>query len=332
MAMRFRLFAAAGAVALVLAGCVGEPSPPTSAPATNTPSSAAGPQTPSSTTATTLRTLIEAPPESPQLVMIEQLLPTDLFTSSVVSFVSDGLTIRGVLDTPMGEPATSGVVFVHGADDPSSWSGQTGYVREQGRLARAGYAVLVPDLRNYGESDQDPEWQTDLEMGTTLDVINATRALTAQPGIERVAIVGHSLGGAMTLNALVVAPGVADAFVALAPSNPSAWVNVEHFTSGTPYFDDITALRGTIEDNPQFWADVDATTFASRATAPLLIVQGSADDVVVPDWARQTATAFGAAGSDVELEMVPGADHLLDPKGDEAWALVLAFLAETLTR
>ena len=289
------------------------------------------PRSTSSTTpapaATTLRTLIDTPAESPTLTVIETLPATDTYTSAVVSYESGGLTIRGILHTPVGTGPFPGVVFVHGAVDPDSWSAQREYTEEQARLADSGRITLVPDLRNHGDSDDDPDWQYGLEMGTTLDVVNAARALGAEPDVSSVSVVGHSLGGAIALNTLVVAPDVATAFVALAPSNASPWDNLEHFTGGTPYFEALTSLRGTPDEDPEFWADVSSTTFADRATAPLLIVQGSADDVVPPEWSDATAAAFRDAGADVELIVVDGADHVFQPTPDQAWEQVLAFLA-----
>jgi dipeptidyl aminopeptidase/acylaminoacyl peptidase len=333
-------------LALGVAGCSGQTQP--TAAGTSSSSSAAASQNsatslasasdaetspasasvPAASTARTLQTLIDLPQESPTLTVVEALPPGEGYTSAVVSYESEGLTIYGTLHTPSGEGPFLGVVFVHGAVDPDSWSAQTEYVDEQARLAVSGRVVLVPDLRNHGDSDDDPDWQYGLEMGTTLDVVNASRALGALDGVSAVGVVGHSLGGAITLNTAVVAPDVATAFVALAPSNSSPWENVQHFAAGTPYLDELTALRGTPQDNPAFWTDVTSTTFAERATSPLLIVQGSADDVVPVAWSASTDDAFTAAGADVELVVVDGGDHLFDPVEDQAWASVLDFLQE----
>ena len=275
----------------------------------------------------TLRTLIDSPAQSPMLNTIEELPTTATHTSAVVSYASDGLTIRGVLRTPVGDGPFPGVVMVHGSIDPDAWSAERVYVAEQMRLVESGYVTLVPDLRNYGESDNDPNWEYALEMGTTVDAINAARALGAEPGVSSVAMIGHSDGGAIALNALVVAPEVATAVVAFAPSNPNPWTNIETFRADTPFFYEVVALRGTPDDNPDFWADVTSTTFADRATAPVLIIQGTADEVVPPAWADQTAAAFRDAGVDVEFLTVNGADHGFQPEPETMWPTVIAFLA-----
>lgn len=282
---------------------------------------------------TTLRTLIAAQPESPTLTIEEELDAADGYRTSAVSYQSDGLTIRGVLHTPDGDGPFPGVVFVHGAVDRDTWSPIVQLVDEQRRLVTAGYVVLVPDLRNHGDSDDDADYPTDLEMGTSADVVNAARALGEVPGVdpERVAVVGISFGGVMTFNAMVVAPEVAAAFVAMAPGSLSAWENFSRFIpADSPAYQGMVDLRGTPDTNPEFWTDVSASTFVDRAARPLVIVQGMADQVVPPAWAEDTRRAFEEAGKDVELVALDGADHDFEPARDEAWGHVLAFLATHL--
>jgi dipeptidyl aminopeptidase/acylaminoacyl peptidase len=282
--------------------------------------------------APTLRTLIAAAPEAPTLTVEEALPGGEGYASAVVSYESGGYTIYGVLHTPDGDALFPGIVFVHGAVDPNQWSAQTHYVDEQERMASRGYVVLVPDLRNHGESDNDLDFDHALQMGTTLDVINAARALAAEPAVDpaRTAVVGHSLGGAITLNAMVVAPDVAGAFVALAPSNASPWDNIVHFNpTDSTFYREITTLRGTPDDNPEFWVDVSALTFVDRANRPLLVVHGTADDVVPPEWSEEViGTAWTDAGKLVDVVMIEGGDHVFSPVQDEAWDTVFNFLAE----
>lgn len=263
----------------------------------------------------------------------EELAGGDGFASSVVSYESDGFTIYGVLHTPDGEGPFPGVVLVHGAVDPDSWSAQTDYVEFQQRLVSVGFVVLVPDLRNHGASDDDPAYELALEMGTTLDVVNAARALAVEPAVDpgRIVVIGHSLGGAMTLGAMVVAPDVAGAFVAMAPSHASPWENIRQFVPpGSPFYMQLTDLHGTPDDNPEFWADVSALTFVDRAARPLLVVHGTADDVVPPEWANIVGTAWADAGKDVQVVMIEGADHVFSPAEDETWAAVFTFLQAQL--
>ena len=69
---------------------------------------------------------------------------------------------------------------------------------------------------------------------------------------------------------------------------------------------------------------------ATPAARPLLIVQGTADQVVPRAWAEDTRRAFEQADRDVELVEIEGADHDFEPAKDEAWGHVLTFLATHL--
>lgn len=263
----------------------------------------------------TLRSIIEADPEHPVFEVVQETTDFDGDHAEVVSYESGGMLLQAVIRRPpSGAPESPAVVFVHGSVDPEDYSGLTEYDELADALVDSGYTVVVPDLRNHGESEDDPAWETDMDVGATLDVVNAARATAADPHVdaERVAIVGHSLGGAMAVKAAVVAPDVARAFVALAPSHVSPWEDVKRFASGTPFYDTVMAAHGDLDESPDYWRDVSALTFVDRMTAPLLVVHGTHDDVVPIGWSRFLNAQWTDAGKDVELIEVEGADHFLD--------------------
>ena len=136
-------------------------------------------------------------------------------------------------------------------------------------------------------------------MGSTLDVVNAARALAADPRVDssRVALVGVGLGGLIAINAQVVAPDVVAAVVAENPSSIDVWQNIEYFFEPD---DEFRALivdpRGTPEENPELWADVSPATFVDRVDSPLLILQGTGDTGNDPAWSDTTVATFTAAG------------------------------------
>ncbi|HEV7742173.1 MAG TPA: hypothetical protein VGO65_07120, partial [Pseudolysinimonas sp.] len=155
---------------VVLAGCAPQTAP------TREP-------TPQSTTASgprTLRDLIATAPEKPVLKADASAMQQgDGFLSLPASYVSEGLTITGLLYVPDGDGPFPGVVVVHGAVDPATFTTGSDLVREQEALARSGHLVFAPDLRGYGSADADPSAGTDLGVGATEDVVNAGRALAA---------------------------------------------------------------------------------------------------------------------------------------------------------
>jgi dipeptidyl aminopeptidase/acylaminoacyl peptidase len=311
---------AAVLLAAVLAGCAAPVPAATPAPA--------GPRT--------LVDLIAAAPESPPLTLDETTRVQGTgFSTVVASYPSEGLTITGLLYVPDGDGPFPGVVVVHGSVDPDTFTTGSDLVREQEALAGTGHVVFAPDLRGYGRSDPDPSDGTDAGVGATLDIVNAGRALgrSGIPGLDgtRIGLFGHSLGGGESLAAMVVAPEVFDAVVAMSPVSSRPWWVIDHYDArDSAAFAAIVAVHGTYEDDPGHWDDLASSTFASRATAPLLIAYGTADDPVYATWQEHTVADWQAAGAPVELLTVAGGDHRLDPGWESAWTRISAFLDENL--
>jgi dipeptidyl aminopeptidase/acylaminoacyl peptidase len=317
--MPFRLPTAL-AVLLLLAGCS-----PAAAP-TPEPSTAGAPKT--------LRTLIESPPESPELDLGAET-PGDGFRIVEASYLSEGLTITGVVYLPDGPGPFPGVVVVHGGVDASTFTTGGDLVREQEDLALTGHVVFAPDLRGLGGSDPDPSGDLDLNVGQTLDVVNAGRALAASgiPSLDpgRIGLFGHSLGGGEAFGAMVVAPDVYDVVATMSPASSRVWDVIDHFVPrDSSEYEALTELHGTYDENPEYWDDVAAATFADRSAVPLLLVVGTADDPVFMEWAEQTVAAWETAGAEVELVAIEGGDHRLDPHWDEGFGVIRAFLDDVL--
>jgi uncharacterized protein len=316
--MRPRLLMLAAAV-LLLAGCSASPAP--------TPSpTPEGPRT--------LRTLIDAPAESPVLE-IGTLEPGDGFSTALASYISEGLTITGMLSVPDGDGPFPGVIVVHGSVDPALYTTGSDLVREQEAFVRSGHVVFSTDLRGHAGSDPDPSGGTDIDVGAIEDVVNAGRALAAS-GIQSldadsIGVFGHSLGGGESIAAAVVAPDVFDVVVAMSPVSTRPWWTVDHYVPrDSPEFLAIAEVHGTYEDDPAHWDDLSSATFADRADMPLLVAYGTADDPVYATWQEHTVEDFHNAGADITLITVEGADHVLNPHWDAVFGQMLTFIDQNL--
>lgn len=109
-----------------------------------------------------------------------------------IEFLSDGLTLRGVLQIPSGEGPFPVVVLGHGLSGLKEWT----LPDVADALVRAGIAGLWFDFRNFGDSDGEPrdevshygrlqDWQAAISYATTLSEIDA----------NKIGIWGTSLGG-----------------------------------------------------------------------------------------------------------------------------------------
>jgi dipeptidyl aminopeptidase/acylaminoacyl peptidase len=315
--------------ALAMAACSG-----TNTPATDTSERSTTAARAAAADVVTLRTLAAKASESPSLTLGDQLGAEPTYTTRAAAYPSGGLVVSAVLHQPKGGGTFPAVVLVHGGVSPKDYKTGGELKREQVALAQAGYVVLVTDLRGFAASDPDPS-PGDLDMGATWDIVNAARALAGTPAVhvdpKRIALVGHSLGGLQVLNAMVTAPDAAQAVVAIAPASTTVWQNVQRFLKpGEQGYDTVVGPHGTQQENPQFWADVSPATLAARATAPLLLVQGTADEVVDPSWTPATEGAWKAAGKPVTVARIDGADHFLDPQWQKGFDALKAFLDKEL--
>lgn len=251
-----------------------------------------------------------------------------VYTRHYVTYKSETLTISGIMNIPKGTPPTSGwpVLFLnHGYIDPAIYTNGRGLKREQDYLARRGYAVVHSDYRNHAESDDDPENELNFRLGYTVDIINAITALRLAklPGIdtERIGMLGHSMGGGVTLNTLVVAPDLVDAAVLFAPVSANYERNYERWTrSDSEQGKRIIERYGTPAQSPEFWNGISAKNYFDRIATPIQNHHGTVDESVEIKWSDELDSWLKAAGKSHDYRIYPGEPH----EFVQAWPLVMS--------
>ena len=86
---------------------------------------------------------------------------------------------QGDADAPL-------IVMLHGF--PESWFS---WRHQFAPLAAAGYHVVAPDMRGYGESDKP----SDISAYNQVEVVNDVKGLVAALGYETAVVIGHDWGG-----------------------------------------------------------------------------------------------------------------------------------------
>ena len=125
-------------------------------------------------------------------------------------------------------------------------------------------------------------------------------------------MLGRSMGGGVTMNALVTQPGLVDAAVIYASVSSRFLDNLDHFTR-----DSTTRGRSTPSSTgsgrrteaPRFYRGLSPRTYFDRITEPVLAHHGTADGTCPPPWARTTQRPDAAAGVDSRLRWWQGEDH-----------------------
>jgi len=109
------------------------------------------------------------------------------------------------------------VLLLHGFPDSHAlWRNQVP------ALVDAGYRVIAPDLRGFGESSRPPE----AERYGILDLVGDVVGILDASGIERAHVVGHDWGAALAWVFSAFVPDRVDHLAALSVGHPSAFRDV----------------------------------------------------------------------------------------------------------
>ena len=267
----------------------------------------------------------------------KEIDPADLVEAEVVRFRSfDGMVIPSIYYKPKGASATSkvpAIVYVHGGP-----GGQTtrGYNAQIQYLVNHGYAVL--GINNRGSSGYGKTFFTadDRKHGREplWDCVEAKTWLASLGYVdpERIAIMGGSYGGYMTLAAMAFRP---EAFkVGIDIFGVSNWVRT--LESIPPYWEaQRKALYDEIGDpvkDKEFLVATSPLFHASNIRKPLMVIQGANDPRVIKPESDEIVEGVRRNGVEVEYIVFADEGHGFSKKKNqmEASAKILAFLDKHL--
>lgn len=259
------------------------------------------------------------------IVIEEVLAPASNYTRYVASYLSEGLKINAYLTVPTGERPASGwpvVVFNHGYIPPEVYRTTERYIAYQDAFARNGYIVFRPDYRGHAFSEGEarggygyPDY--------TLDVLNALASIEryADADPDRIGMWGHSMGGFVTLRAMIVRPEIKAGVIwagviASYPDMINNWRRPNTIPATIPqrarrWRQVLQERMGTPEENPAYWASVSANTFLDELTAPVQLHHGTADADVPVAFSRTLRDQINSVGGTVEYYEYAGDDHNL---------------------
>jgi len=279
-----------------------------------------------------------------QIVVEKELTAGSNYRRYYVYYLSEGLKIYALLTIPSGDPPEGGfpaIVFNHGYIPPNVYKTTERYLAYVDRLARSGYVVFRIDYRGHDQSEGQASGAYG-SPGYAIDVLNAVASIKLHPQVnpEKIGMWGHSMGGFLTLRAMVVRQdlkvGVIWAgVVASYPEMLYNWSRTGSFTpspssTGRGWRSGWLETYGTPEQNPAFWASVSANSYLADLSGPLQLHHGTFDEDVPLDFSIRLAEQVRAAGGEAELFTYEKDNHNLSNYFNLAMDRTIAFFDKVL--
>ncbi len=240
-----------------------------------------------------------------------------------------------VPETATEENLVPAVVMLHGTGSQRHEAGD-GYIYMADALAKAGIASLRIDFVGAGDSPE-PDENFDLDNALS-DARDAVAYLQSQPGInpQAIGVMGWSQGGLHALRVAAEVKEVSAAVTWAAPASPMKVSDEQRAEAAEKgYFTEEFEWREPM-DTGQKWIDgmdaLDMAEVASRIDIPLLLINGSNDDVVPPANADELHALIPSS----QVLIIDGADHTFNVFSgdmtafDELMAATTGFFADNL--
>ena len=208
--------------------------------------------------------------------------------------------VSGARDAPA-------LVLLHGLGDyGSTWE----VVGEQ--FARH-FRVLAIDLRGHGMSDHPGAYSFELMRDDVLGLLD-------QLGLDRVNLLGHSMGGSVAYLIAEKEPGRINRLVLEDTPPPFPWERAVPDRPDQPLPFDwavVPAIYGQLSQPDPAWSDR-----LTEITAPTLIIGGGPDSHIPQDKLEEAVTRLPNG----TLQVIPAGHHMHTARPEEFTAAVLGFL------
>ncbi len=308
-------------------------------------------------TSTSTKSFLTSPqPMEIEVMRLGEYLGSDIFVESelgrgsnysqyYVYYLSQELKIYALLTVPDGTPPTGGfpaIIFNHGYIPPEQYRTTQNYESYVDALAKSGFVVFRIDYRGHDQSEGTarsaygyPDY--------TIDVLNAINTIKRHASVnpDKIGMWGHSMGGFLTLRAMVISKDIKvgviwAGVVAPYPDLLSKWTNYDtiphQLDNGLDWKEQFLAQYGAPGLNPKLWANFSANSYLADLSGPLQIHHGTGDEVVPYEFSTVLADEAEKAGKTADLLLYDGDNHNISNSFNAAMTSTIEFFIEYLNK
>jgi dipeptidyl aminopeptidase/acylaminoacyl peptidase len=286
-----------------------------------------------------------------EITFEQELDPRSNYRQYLVSYISEGNKIYGLLTIPSVDPPEGGfkaIVFNHGYIPPAAYRTTERYTAYVDHLARNGFVVFKIDYRGHGESQGEPTGSY-FSPGYTIDSIAALKSLQMLDIIDPqgIGMWGHSMAGNLVLRAMLVEPDIkAGAIWAGAVYSYDDFVrygiNDNTYRPPEPQENQADSDRrrrsreifdtyGRPDTQVDYWKAVSLTENIEFLKSPVQLHHAEDDTVVNIGYAFDLAVVLQENGKQYEFYTYEGGGHnLISPYFDQAILRTVEFFRDNL--
>ena len=232
------------------------------------------------------------------------------FNAYEFSFLSDGKKVSGQANLPVGDKKYPVVLMIRGYIDRENYKIGDGTRKAAAFFAQSGFITLAPDFLGFGKSDPAGDDTLKARFETYITTINLIKSLTFLPqgDSDHLFIWSHSNGGQIALTVLEIT-GLTIPVSLWAPVSrpfPYSILYYSHEASDAGKLLRKTMANFEKDNDVDFYS---LTNFLNLLNSPLLLRQGTADEIVPPSWSRDLFKSLKTLGKEVKYVEYLGEDH-----------------------
>jgi len=299
----------------------------------------------------TIKYLRELEISGSEIVFHERLSPGYSYARHLVSYISKGNKIYGLLTIPFAEPPEGGfkaIVFNHGYIPPDVYQTTERYSAYVDYLARSGFVVFKIDYRGHGNSEGNPSGSY-FSPGYTIDAITALKSLQTLDYVDPqgIGMWGHSMAGNLVLRAMLIEPEIKAGVIWAGavysyqdfldfgindhtyrpPAIPGDLEQDEHLRGTRAVFE----VYGWPDPAQPYWQAVSLTENIDYLSSPLQLHHAEDDPVVNINYSYGLAGVLLENGKPYEFYPYEGGGHnLISPWFDQAMFRTVKFFQDNL--